>query len=492
MGGGNRTLRDFDISKEAGGVLRAITPSFTANVTENHLEIHLFWAGKGTCCTPEQGYYGPSISAISVTPNFRPNVSGMPPGNPKEKNHTALIAGVTVPVVAVALILIFAIIYVKRKTKNDDEELLLGINPRPNSFSYSELKACTEDFSPSKKLGEGGFGPVYKGTLSDGRVVAVKQLSVATKHGKEQFFTEIATISAVQHRNLVKLYGCCIGGNQRLLIYEYLENKSLDQTLFGQNDLHLDWPTRFGICLSTARGLVYLHEESRPRFVHRDVKASNILLDAELCPKISDFGLAKLYDDKKTHITTRAAGTIGYLAPEYAMRGHLTEKVDVFSFGVVALEIISGRPNCDNTLENDRIYLLEWAWTLHENNQLLSLLDPELVEFDEKEALRVMRVALLCTQTSPTMRPPMSRVVGMLVGDIEVSNVTTKPSYVTNWVYKDITSNFMSEESETSNVSDHSNSDVEGKNKTISGADDQPIHSPVNITEFRESIGEGR
>ncbi|KAK9031013.1 hypothetical protein V6N11_032411 [Hibiscus sabdariffa] len=458
---GNRTLRDFDISKEAGGVLRAITPSFTANVTENHLEIHLFWAGKGTCCTPEQGYYGPSISAISVTPNFRPNVSGMPPGNPKEKNHTALIAGVTVPVVAVALILIFAIIYVKRKTKDDDEELLLGINPRPNTFSYSELKACTEDFSPSKKLGEGGFGPVYKGTLSDGRVVAVKQLSVATKHGKEQFFTEIATISAVQHRNLVKLHGCCIGGNQRLLVYEYLENKSLDQTLFGQNDLHLDWSTRFNICLSTARGLVYLHEESRPRFVHRDVKASNILLDAELCPKISDFGLAKLYDDKKTHITTRAAGTIG-------------------------------RPNCDNTLENDRIYLLEWAWTLHENNQLLSLLDPELVEFDEKEALRVMRVALLCTQTSPTMRPPMSRVVGMLVGDIEVSNVTTKPSYVTNWVYKDITSNFMSEESETSNVSDHSNSDVEGKNKTISGADDQPILSPVNITEFRESIGEGR
>ncbi|KAK8594799.1 hypothetical protein V6N13_015715 [Hibiscus sabdariffa] len=411
---GNWTLRDFDISKEAGGVLRAITPSFTANVTENHLEIHLFWAGKGTCCTPEQGYYGPSISAISVTPNFRPNVSGMPPGNPKEKNHTALIAGVTVPVVAVALILIFAIIYVKRKTKDDDEELLLGINPRPNTFSYSELKACTEDFSPSKKLGEGGFGPVYKGTLSDGRVVAVKQLSVATKHGKEQFFTEIATISAVQHRNLVKLYGCCIGGNQRLLVYEYLENKSLDQTLFGENDLNLDWPTRFSICLSTARGLVYLHEESRPR------------------------------------------------------------------------------PNCDNTLENDRIYLLEWAWTLHESNQLLSLLDPALVEFDEKEALRVMRVALLCTQTSPSMRPPMSRVVGMLVGDIEVSNVTTKPSYVTNWVYKDITSSFMSEESETSNASDHSNNDVKGKNKTISGADDQPILSHVNITEFRQSIGEGR
>ncbi|KAE8696228.1 putative LRR receptor-like serine/threonine-protein kinase [Hibiscus syriacus] len=485
---GTRQLRDFDISKWAGGVLRAITMDFPVNVTENHLEVHLFWAGKGTCCTPEQGYYGPSVSAISATPNFTPNVSGIPPGNPKEKNHTALIAGVTVSVVALALILIFSIIYMKKITEDDDEELLLGINPRPNTFSYSELKASTNNFSPSNKLGEGGFGPVYKGTLPDGRVVAVKQLSVATKYGKEQFFTEIATISAVQHRNLVKLCGCCIAGNRRLLVYEYLENKSLDQTLFGQNDLHLDWSSRFNICLSTARGLAYLHEESRPRFVHRDVKASNILLDAELCPKISDFGLAKLYDDKKTHITTRAAGTIGYLAPEYAMRGHLTEKVDVFSFGVVALEIISGRPNCDNTLENDRIYLLERAWTLYENNQLLSLIDPTLVEFEENEALRVMRVALLCTQTSPSMRPSMSRVVGMLAGDSEVSNVTAKPSYVTDWVYKDITSNFMNEEE--SETWDHSNSGIKSKNKT--SADDQPILSPVNITEFRESIGEGR
>ncbi|MBA0818207.1 hypothetical protein Gohar_028063, partial [Gossypium harknessii] len=241
---------------------------------------------------------------------FKPNVSGIPPGIPKEKNHVALIVGVTVPIVALAFILVFVIIYAKRQRDDDDEELLLGINPRPNTYSYSELKAATENFSSSNKLGEGGFGPVYKGTLSDGTVVAVKRLSVASNQGKEQFVTEIATISAVQHRNLVKLLGCCIGGKRRLLVYEYLENKSLDQALFGKIDLRLDWPTRFNICLSTARGLAYLHEESRPRFVHRDVKASNILLDAELCPKISDFGLAKLYDDKKTHVTTRAAGTM--------------------------------------------------------------------------------------------------------------------------------------------------------------------------------------
>ncbi|XP_039041185.1 probable LRR receptor-like serine/threonine-protein kinase At1g56140 isoform X2 [Hibiscus syriacus] len=465
---GNRILRDFDITKEAGGAQRAITRNFTANVTGNHLEVHLFWAGKGTCCAPEPGYYGPSISAIRVTPNFRPTVNEIPSGNHK-KNHTALIAGVTVPALALALILIFAVIYVKRNTDDDDEEVLLGISPRPNTFSYSELKAATEDFSSSKKLGEGGFGPVYKGTLSDGKVVAVKQLSLASTQGKEQFFTEIATISAVQHRNLVKLYGCCIGGNRRLLVYEYHVNKSLDQALWGKNALHLNWPTRFNICLSTARGLAYLHEESRLRVVHRDVKASNILLDAKLCPKISDFGLAKLYDDNDTHMTTRAAGTIGYLAPEYAMRGHLSEKVDVFSFGVVALEIMSGRPNSDKRLEDDRVYLLEWVWTLNENNQLLSLLDPQVTEFDENEALRVIGVALLCTQASPSMRPPMSRVVSMLAGDIEVSTVTTKPSYLTDWDYKDVTGTLSTV------ASDRNGSEIESKGNTFSGEDDQPM-----------------
>ncbi|GLU14101.1 hypothetical protein SLE2022_306900 [Rubroshorea leprosula] len=435
---GTIALKDFDISKAAGGVERAITMIFNATVTENYLEIHLFWAGKGTCCVPETGYYGSSISAINVVSNFTPT----------KENRTGMIVGVSVPVgvVTLTLILIFVAFYLRRG-KDDDEEELLGIGPRPNTFSYAELRVATDDFSPSHKLGEGGFGPVYKGKLSDGRVVAVKQLSVASHQGKSQFVTEIATISAVQHRNLVKLYGCCIEGNRRLLVYEYLENKSLDQALFGNKDLHLDWPTRFNICLATARGLAYLHEESRLRIVHRDVKASNILLDAGLCPKISDFGLAKLYDDKKTHISTRVAGTIGYLAPEYAMRGHLTEKADVFGFGVVALEIVSGRPNSDNSQDNEKIYLLEWAWTLYESNQSLGLVDPTLVEFDENEALRMIRVALLCTQASPMMRPPMSRVVAMLAGDIEVSPVASKPSYLTDWDFKDMTASFGAENS---------------------------------------------
>ncbi|GKV51588.1 hypothetical protein SLEP1_g58226 [Rubroshorea leprosula] len=474
---GTIVLKDFDISSAAGGVNRAITKDFIATVSENHLEIHLLWAGKGTCCIPPAGSFGPSISAISVVSNFTP-----------KENRTWLIVGVAVPVgvVTFTLILIFVVFYL-RKRNDDDEEGLLGIGPRPNTFSYAKLKAATDDFSPSNKLGEGGFGLVYKGKLSDGRVVAVKQLSVASHQGKSQFVTEIATISVVQHRNLVQLYGCCIEGNRRLLVYEYLENKSLDQALFGKRELHLDWPTRFSICLATARGLAYLHEESRLRIIHRDVKASNILLDAELCPKISDFGLAKLYDDKKTHISTRVAGTIGYLAPEYAMRGHLTKKADVFGFGVVALEIVSGRPNSDSSQDNEKIYLLEWAWTLYESNQCLSLVDPTLVEFGENEALRMIRVGLLCTQASPMMRPPMSRVIAMLAGDIEVSPVASKPSYLTDCDFEDITAS-IEVENTPSTGSEHG--DNKNKNDLNPGIELMP--SPSNITEFSDNIAKGR
>ncbi|KAL8509712.1 hypothetical protein ACS0TY_016795 [Phlomoides rotata] len=329
---GNLEVKDFDIRREAAGVsLRAVERQFNVTVSENYFEVHLFWAGKGTCCVPQQATYGPSISAISATPNFRPTVANNPPS--EKKNWTGLIVGIVVPLAVASLLSLFAVYYVfqrRKRQKNFEDDELLGIDARPYTFSYSELKAATDDFNPANKLGEGGFGPVYMGKLGDGRAVGVKQLSVKSHQGKAQFLAEIATISAVQHRNLVKLYGCCIEGDKRLLVYEYLENKSLDQLLFGTGtkNLHLDWGTRYNICMGVSRGLAYLHEESRPRVVHRDVKASNILLDSDLTPKISDFGLAKLYDDKMTHISTRIAGTIGYLAPEYAMRGRLTEKAD--------------------------------------------------------------------------------------------------------------------------------------------------------------------
>ncbi|GKV09624.1 hypothetical protein SLEP1_g21096 [Rubroshorea leprosula] len=330
---GTIVLKDFDISKEARGVDRAITKNFIAFVTENHLEIHQFCTGKGTCCIPELGDYGPSISAISVVSNFTPTVIGIPPHTAEEK-RTGLIVGVTVPVgvVTFSLIFIFVVFYLRRRKDDDDddEEELLGIALRPNTFGYAELRAATDDFSPSNKIGEGGSGPVYKCNIA----TLLNCTVAASKETDTSLFMSILRTKA---------------------------NKSLDQAHFGNKNLHLDWPTCFSICLATARGLVYLHKESRLRIVHRDVKASNILLDSKLCPKVSEFGLAKQYDDQKTHISTRVAGTIGYLAPEYAMCGHLTEKADVFGFGVVALEILSGRPNYDNSQDNDKIYLLEWV-----------------------------------------------------------------------------------------------------------------------------------
>ncbi|XXG68711.1 hypothetical protein AAC387_Pa06g1733 [Persea americana] len=327
---GSLALKDFDIRKAAGGVqFKTVEREFKALVSENHLEIHLFWAGKGTCCVPVQGTYGPSISALLVTPDFTPTVSNRPVSNRplttyySKKSKTGLVAEIVVPIGVVCLIFIFGIFTLRQRRlrKSQDEELvriieLVGIGA--DTFSYSELKTATEEFSPGNRLGEGGFGPVYKGALSDGRVIAVKKLSVATHQGNSQFMTGIATISTVQHRNLVKLYGCCIEGDRRLLVYEYLENKSLDQALFG-------------------------------------------------------------------------------------------------------------------------------AWHLHENNRALDLVNTTLVELNEAEALRMIGVGLLCTQATPMLRPPMSRVVAMLSGDIEVSSVTSKPGYITDWQLNEITS-FVSED----------------------------------------------
>ncbi|XP_060967118.1 probable LRR receptor-like serine/threonine-protein kinase At1g56140 isoform X1 [Cannabis sativa] len=442
----NRVIQNFDIRKEAGGIsFKVVLKEFKVVVSQNYLEIHLFWAGKGTCCIPEVGNYGPSISAISATQDFTPTVSNISPSLSNKKSRTSLIVGITVGVVILSfmsIVVAFYLIQIRKKSQmKDDDDEFLGIDVKPLTFRYAELKTATNDFDSSNKLGEGGFGPVYKGTLEDGRVIAVKQLSLTSKQGKSQFVAEIATISAVQHRNLVKLYGCCIEGDKRLLVYEYLENKSLDQALYGNQSLNLNWSTRFDICLGIARGLAYLHEESRVRIVHRDVKSSNILLDSNFTPKISDFGLAKLYEDQKTHISTAGvAGTIGYLAPEYAMLGHLTEKTDVFAFGVVALEILTGRTNSDPDLGEEKAYLLEWAWNLHEEGREIDLVDSKLSEFIEQEVRRIIQVAFLCTRASPTTRPSMSNVVTMLSVDSDVDTEFLRPSYLVDWKYNDVSS----------------------------------------------------
>ncbi|XP_042010448.1 probable LRR receptor-like serine/threonine-protein kinase At1g07650 isoform X1 [Salvia splendens] len=410
----NLVLKDFNIAADAGGTGKPIIKTFTAVVKNNTLKIHLYWAGKGTQGIPDRGNYGPLISAISVDPDFRPPV--------RHKKVSSVMMGGMIAVAVSLLLLVVVILHKKcflgRKISTYKE--LRGIDLQTGLFTLRQIKAATGDLDPANKIGEGGFGPVYKGLLSDGTIIAVKQLSSKSKQGTREFVNEIGLITAFQHPNLVKLYGCCVEGNQLMLVYEYLENNSLSRALFGNQTtekLKLDWPQRMKICLGIAKGLAYLHEESRLKVVHRDIKTSNVLLDKDLNAKISDFGLAKLHEDDHTHISTRVAGTIGYMAPEYAMRGHLTNKADVYSFGVVALEIASGKSNTNYMPKEDSVYLLDLANVLHERGSVLELVDPELGhDYSSEEATVMLNVALMCTNAAPSLRPTMSEVVSMLEG----------------------------------------------------------------------------
>ncbi|XP_008449503.2 probable LRR receptor-like serine/threonine-protein kinase At1g07650 isoform X1 [Cucumis melo] len=421
-------LKDFDIEHEAGGTGKPIIKTFTVAVTSHTLKIHFYWAGRGTTGIPLRGNYGPLISAISVDPNFTP------PKNHGKKHYTIIIIGTT----AAAFVLLLLVLCIMRRIgwlggKASVYKELRGIDLQTGLFTIRQIKAATKNFDAANKVGEGGFGAVYKGLLSDGTIIAVKQLSSKSKQGNREFVNEIGMISALQHPNLVKLYGCCVDGNQLMLIYEYMENNCLSRALF-RNDpgfkLKLDWPTRQKICLGIARGLAYLHEESRLKIVHRDIKTSNVLLDKDFNAKISDFGLAKLHEDDNTHISTRVAGTIGYMAPEYAMRGCLTSKADVYSFGVVALEIVSGKSNTNYRPKEDFVYLLDWASVLQEKGSLLELVDPALgSDYSSEEAMVMLNVALLCTNASPTLRPLMSQVVSMLEGRTPVQALLSDPGF---------------------------------------------------------------
>ncbi|KAK6934122.1 Serine-threonine/tyrosine-protein kinase, catalytic domain [Dillenia turbinata] len=347
---GQIVFKGFNIADQANGVGKNVTLDFPdIQVIDSTLVIHLYWAGKGTTAIPDRGVYGPLISAISVTPNF--HVRAGPS------------AGVIAGIVIASCVLFTLILVVLRRNgylrgKDLEDKELRGLELQTGYFTLKQIKAATGNFDPANKIGEGGFGPVYKGVLSDGSVIAVKQLSSKSKQGNREFVNEIGMISALQHPNLVRLYGCCIEGNQLLLIYEYMENNCLARALFGTY-------------------------------------------------------LAKL----------------GYMAPEYAMRGYLTDKADVYSFGVVLLEIVSGKSNTNYRPKEDFVYLLDWAYVLQEQGNLLELVDPSLgSKYCEEEAMRMLNLALLCANPSPTLRPSMSSAVSMLDGHIPVQAPIVKRS----------------------------------------------------------------
>ncbi|XP_062095701.1 probable LRR receptor-like serine/threonine-protein kinase At1g53430 [Humulus lupulus] len=409
---GKLELEDFDIEKEANGVDKEFIKVVKTVVSHKTLEIRLQWAGKGTRNVPKRGMYGSLISAISVESDSKPPE--------KSKATKFIIIGV---VSAFCLLLIVLEIlwwkgYFRKKESRD--EVLRGLDLKTGFFTFKQIKAATNNFDAANKIGEGGFGSVYKGVLLDGTIIAVKQLSSKSKQGNREFINEIGMISALQHPNLVKLHGCCIEGKQLLLVYEYMENNSLANILFSpeEGQVKVDLNTRQRICIGIARGLAFLHEESAIKIVHRDIKATNILLDKDLSPKISDFGLAKLNDEEEnTHISTRVAGTIGYMAPEYALWGYLTDKADVYSFGVMAMEIVAGKNNMRYRPNENFVCLLDWAIFLQQKGDIMELVDLKLgSKFKKEEAKRMIKVALLCTNPSPSLRPTMSTVVTMLEG----------------------------------------------------------------------------
>ncbi|KAK9065157.1 hypothetical protein SSX86_016540 [Deinandra increscens subsp. villosa] len=298
-------------------------------------------------------------------------------------------------------------------------------------FDFERISASTDCFSDANKLGEGGFGPVYKGTFPGGLEVAVKRLSIHSGQGLEEFKNEVTLIAKLQHRNLVRLLGFCMKGNEKMLIYEYMPNNSLDAFIFdGTKSSLLDWPKRFEIIMGICRGLIYLHQDSRLRIIHRDLKTSNVLLDEDLNPKISDFGLAKIVNGKEEESNTkRIIGTYGYMAPEYALEGLFSTKSDVYSFGVVVLEIISGKKKhfqCEQAIS-----LLNYAWQLWKEGKPLDLMEQVLLEsYDPHEVLKCIIVALLCVQEDPDDRPNMSNIVTMLTNDVSTFPEPKQPAFL--------------------------------------------------------------
>ncbi|XP_057527587.1 putative proline-rich receptor-like protein kinase PERK6 [Amaranthus tricolor] len=300
-----------------------------------------------------------------------------------------------------------------------------------STFSYEELATATNKFSQDRLLGQGGFGYVHKGVLPNGKEIAVKSLKSGSGQGEREFQAEVDIISRVHHRHLVSLVGYCIAGGQRMLVYEFVPNNTLEYHLHGKGRPVMDFPTRMRIALGSAKGLAYLHEDCHPRIIHRDIKTANILIDNAFEAKVADFGLAKLSSDTYTHVSTRVMGTFGYLAPEYAASGKLTEKSDVFSFGVMLLELVTGKRPIDPSADEEDS-LVDWARPLigqaMDGGILNGLVDPRLeADFDSEEMMRLIACAGASIRHSAKRRAKMSQIVRALEGDVSLEDLKEGP-----------------------------------------------------------------
>ncbi|XP_073050050.1 protein NSP-INTERACTING KINASE 2-like [Primulina eburnea] len=362
---------------------------------------------------------------VPMSPSFSKNNSQNPqPAGRPNRHRLALAFGTSLGCICL-LILGFGFLLWWRHKHNKQiffdvneqhrEELCLGNLRR---FQFRELQIATHNFCSKNIIGKGGFGNVYKGYLHDGTLVAVKRLKDANNVGGEiQFQTEIEMISLAVHRNLLRLYGFCITSTERLLVYPFMSNGSVASRLKAKPSL--DWGTRKRIALGAARGLLYLHEQCDPKIIHRDVKAANILLDDYCEAVVGDFGLAKLLDHRDSHVTTAVRGTVGHIAPEYLSTGQSSEKTDVFGFGILLLELITGQRALEfGKAANQKGAMLDWVKKIHQEKKLDMLVDKDLKNnYDRIELEEMVQVALLCTHYLPSHRPKMSEVVRMLEGD---------------------------------------------------------------------------
>ncbi|XP_057772826.1 PTI1-like tyrosine-protein kinase At3g15890 [Salvia miltiorrhiza] len=289
-------------------------------------------------------------------------------------------------------------------------------------FSLKELQLATNNFNYDNKLGEGGFGSVYWGQLWDGSQIAVKRLKSWSNKAEVEFSVEVEILARVRHKNLLTLRGYCAEGQERLIVYDYMTNLSLLSHLHGQHsaECHLDWTRRMNIALGAAEGIVYLHHYATPHIIHRDIKASNVLLDSDFKAQVADFGFAKFIPDGATHVTTRVKGTLGYLAPEYAMLGKASESCDVYSFGILLLELASGKKPLEKLSSTMKRPITDWALPLACERKFSELADVRLDgKYNEEELKRVVFVGLICAHNQPEKRPTMLEVVELLKGDKE-------------------------------------------------------------------------
>ncbi|XP_038678979.1 putative receptor-like protein kinase At4g00960 [Tripterygium wilfordii] len=342
------------------------------------------------------------------------------------------VAAIVVPTVTfIAFLALTCIFLIQRRRKRYQEVENADEVESSLQFDLAMIRNATDNFSEANKLGQGGFGAVYKGTLPDGQYVAVKRLSRHSSQGEVEFKNEVLLMTKLQHRNLVRLLGFCLAGIERLLIYEFVPNLSLDHFLFDPTKRALlNWQNRYRIIGGIARGLLYLHEDSRLRIIHRDLKAGNIMLDEEMSPKISDFGMAKLFEGDQTQDdTSRVVGTYGYMAPEYAMHGHFSVKSDVYSFGVLVLEIISGQKINRFCYGEDAEDLLTCAWKNWNGGTVSNLVDPILRVGSRSEMIRCFHIALLCVQENEASRPTMASVVLMLSSSSVSLSAPLRPAF---------------------------------------------------------------